>query len=197
MSRVNPITLLEPEEKTIAKGGNSRIIYLPKETKSYFRVGDKYNIQVLVEGNQLQIILSKPLYKFGLNDIKNLADKYHFKIEYDKNIGDVIVFESVKSNFTLSYTQDRHEGILPASVTLATKFDDLDYRTYEQLTSLTKKFKKKFHVITRPEGDLDTINVLKDPDHYNLNTKKAFELLKQTKKWAYQLLCNLIIKRIT
>ena len=43
-----------------------------------------------------------------------------------------------------------------------------------------KKLKKEFDVITLPEGDLNTINLLKDPKRYKLTEKKAIESLRKS-----------------
>ena len=72
------------------------------------------------------------------------------------------------------------EGLSPAYVTLSFKKLNLDYDGYEDVLAKVEQLHKKFDVIVRPEGDLDTINLLKDPKRYHLNRKKAIQILKES-----------------
>jgi len=179
MSSVTAEIVLEKEQRTISKTGGTLVFYLPSKAREYMKKGDSVDCQLVAKGNKIIMIVTKQLYKFGLIDIKKLANDCKLTIQYDKKLGDVTVFEAIKNNFSLSYTQDRRGKILPANVTLATKLSNVDYSTYERANTLATQLKKKLDVIVRSEGDLDTINILKEPERYKLDIKKAFSLLKK------------------
>jgi hypothetical protein len=67
-------------------------------------------------------------------------------------------------------------------VSFTTKYANLDFKKYSNILTEVKNTKKELDVIARPYGDLDTINVMKDPKHYHLTEKKAFDLLKKSGK---------------
>jgi len=173
-------TLVELPNKKITRGGRGAIITLPKEVMSYITVGDHVEFKAIIEGSVIRIIATKLLFNFELSDIKKLIDENKFEIKYENNLDGIIVLDAVKKNFSLTYTQRSGDTILPANVTISTKLSNTDYDTYDHITKLAKKSNFKMNI--RPEGDLDTINVLKDPAYYKLNTKKAFELLQKAKK---------------
>ncbi len=58
----------------------------------------------------------------------------------------------------------------------------MDYDGYSNVLGMAKKLKKEFDVISLPEGDLDTINLLEDPKRYKLTEKKAIEKLRKIGK---------------
>lgn len=196
MSSVSETVLVKEKPKKIGKTGNTAAIYVPSEVKEYLRIGDNITLDVVIVGNQLKFVVSKPLYNFGIVDITKLSAEQGFKIEYHKTVGDVTVLEATKDNLTLSYTQNRGDGIQPAHVIVSKKLTSVNYNTYDNISSLASKLKKKFDVIVRPEGDLDAINVLKEPKHYKLTKEKAFKLLEKSgKKVGVSITCRFDSKK--
>lgn len=171
------------KEKKIAKSGGAAALYIPKEGKRYFKVGDTVRVEVKVMDGQARLIATKQLTNFGLDGVRELATEFGFKVEYDKSLGDVEVFNAVKEALSLSYTQNLREEVPTAYVTISKKWDNADNETYERINRLGKEY-VKYRAIVRPEGDLDAINVLKEPERYELDVKKALELLRKSGKKA-------------
>ncbi|MBI5146713.1 MAG: hypothetical protein HZA84_05785, partial [Thaumarchaeota archaeon] len=103
-------------------------------------------------------------------------------IKEDKTIGVVEIFEAKKQNILLNYTKNVVEQLSPAYVVLTTVWKDLNYDQYHNATDKMREFRNTFDVVIRPEGDLDTINILNNPARYKIDTKKAFRLLQNKKK---------------
>lgn len=196
MSSVSETVLVKELSRKIGKTGNTAAIYVPSEVKKYLQIGDSITLDVIIEGNKLKFVVSKPLFNFGIADIQRLATRHRFKTEYYKTVGDVVVFEAAKGNLTLSYTQNRGDGIHSAYVIVSKKLTSVNYNTYDNISSLASKLKKKFDVIVRPEGDLDAINVLKEPKRYKLTKEKAFKLLEKSgKKVGMSITCRFDSKK--
>jgi len=174
--------LIHEEKKRISKTGGTAAIYLPKETKEFISIGDLVEFSAKVEGNKIIIIISKSLFNFGLKEIKNLLHECNFKTKKEETIGDVKIFQAKKEDLSLSYTKNMFESKSPSYITMTKNFFNLDYTRYNNLLEKARELKGKFDIITRPEGDLDTIKILKDPKFHKMDMKKAFSLLKKSKK---------------
>jgi hypothetical protein len=179
------MTAVVEGEKKIARSRKAAVLYIPKEGKRYFRAGDTVKVEVKLIDGQARLIATKQLANFGLDGIRRLADEFGFKVEYAKSLGDVEVFSAVKGDtLSLSYTQNLREEVVPtAYVTISKKWLGADNETYERVTRLGKDY-KKYNGIVRPEGDLDVINLLKEPERYELDVKGALELLRKGGKKA-------------
>lgn len=175
--------VLVDEERTLRYGGNSTILSMPPETKQYLKKGEKVRVIAKIKGGAIIIEVIKSLYNFDLNDIRALVKERGFQIKEDKTMGGIIeMFEAKKQNIILNYTKNIVEQISPAYVVLTATWKDLDYGEYVGFTNKVKKLGSTFDVVIRPEGDVDTINVLSNPSRYNMNVTKAFKLLKNKDK---------------
>ncbi len=57
-----------------------------------------------------------------------------------------------------------------------------DYEKYKHVTEQIDQLKNKYDLITRTEGDLDVINILKEPSRYKVDIVEALKLLKKAGK---------------
>src|SRR5206468_4661029 len=97
------------------------------------------------------------------------------------NLGDVLVFEAVKDHTQLSYTQSLREKLAPGYVTITGSFQIPTVDDYKRISGYATKLRKRFDVLVRPEGDLDAINLLKDPKRYHsTNNEEALSLLNKS-----------------
>lgn len=181
MSSVTETVLIKEKVKKIAKTGNTAAIYIPREIKEYLRVGDAITFDVVIKGNNLEITIRKPLHNFGISDVQKMATECHFKTEYHKPVGYVTVLEAAKENVVIGCTHNHKDNMQPAYVTISKKFTDVDYRAYDHISSWATNLEDA-NVAVRVEGDLDAINMLKDPERYKLTQAKAFEKLKGSGK---------------
>ena len=172
-------TVVQEEERRIAKGGGTAVLYIPKKC---FAPGDIVRVEVTIVDNQIKLTAEKRLYNFDLDDIRGLAKQYGFTTEYDKELADTLVFNVVRRDgISLSYTQSRREVMAPGYVALSRKVQDLTPETYRHVNGLAKDL-KRFDVLVRTGGDLDTINMLKDPGRYKLKQDAAIELIRKSGK---------------
>ncbi len=170
------------EERKIGKSGGTAVLYLPKEARRYVAPGDLVKVTVVVTSDEVKITATKRVFNFGLDDIKRLT-KDEFQVEYDKNLGDVLVFSAIKDHLHLSYTQSLREELAPGYVTITRSFQNPTADEYKRINSYATKLQRRFNVLVRPEGDLDTINLLKEPKHYHLtNQEQAISLLRKSGK---------------
>jgi len=165
--------------KVTWSGGGNVIRILP-ELKEYVKKGDSIEQSFKIEGKKLILIAVKSLFNFDIEDIRNAVKGYKLTEIVNKIIGDVQIFQAEKNNISLSFTKNHLEKFSPAYVTVSFKKSDVDYDEYSNVLDIAKKLKKEFDVITLPEGDLDTINLLKDPKRYKLTEKKAIESLRKS-----------------
>jgi hypothetical protein len=170
------------EERTIGKSGGGASLYLSKKAKEYLSPGDKVKVAVAIVDNEIKMTVSKPLYNFNIEEIRRIA-RDDFETEYDKELGEVRVFNAVRDNLSLSYSQSLSEKTAPGYVTIKISFPNPKPDEIDQIEKLARRLRNKFDVVVRPEGDLDAVNVLKDPDRYHLdNRRKVIELLNAKKK---------------
>ena len=173
--------MIKEKIKKIAKTGNTAAIYIPREVKEYVRVGDAITFDAVIRGNNLEITISKPLHNFGIADMQKMAAESKFETEYHKPVGYVAVLEAVREGVVIGCTQNHKDGMQPVYVTISKKFMDVDYRSYDRVLSWAAKSGDD-NVAVRAEGDLDAINMLKDPKRYKLTKVKAFKTLKESGK---------------
>jgi hypothetical protein len=172
-------TIVPGEERRIAKSGGTAVLYVPKE---YFAPGDTVRVEVTIVDNQIRLTVEKKLYNFDRGDIRSLAKQYDFTTEYDKELADMLVFNAIRRDgLSLSYTQSRREAIALGYVALSRKLQDLTPEAYIHANSLAKDL-KGFDVLVRTEGDLDTINMLKEPERYKLKQDEAIQLIRKSGK---------------
>jgi len=174
--------LVEEKERKVASTGGTVAIYIPREIKEHYKAGEPITVSAKRDGKNLVIMVYKLLFNFDLEDIKSLAEEYSLVEKENRVIGDVQIFQAEKNNISLSYTENILEELPPAYVTASFKLSNLDYDGYSTVSRYAKHLQKKFDVIVRPEGDLDTINLIKDPEYYKLNRKKAINLLRKSGK---------------
>jgi antitoxin component of MazEF toxin-antitoxin module len=172
--------VVKEEERKIAKSGGTAVLYVPKE---YFTPGDIVKVTVEIVNGQIKLTAEKKFYNFDLGDIRELAKQYGFTTEYDKELADTLVFSAQrKDGVSMSYTQSLRETIAPGCVALSRKLEIRSLKEYRYVNSLAENL-KRLDAIVKIEGDLDTINVLKEPGRYNLAQDEAIELiLKSARK---------------
>ena len=175
------LTVKKEQERSICRGGNSPLLYLPKE---YFTPGEKVGslLEIDPDGN-LKMVLTKKLFNFTCEGVKALAGA-DFAVEYDKTVAGTQIFSAVKGNIALSCTKLTRD-IEPAYVTVSRRFTQVhSANEYANLTGAVKKLiSKKLDAYIEPEGDLDMLNIFKNPQRYNLKDEaEAVAALQQTGK---------------
>jgi hypothetical protein len=175
------LTIKKEEERTISKGGNSSLLYLPKE---YFTPGEKVSSQLEIDpdGN-LKMVLTKRLFNFTCNTIKTLVEN-NATVEYDKTIAGTRILSATQGNIALNCTQSTRD-LEPTYVTVSRRFDQiLSSKQYVGLTNLVEKLaKNNFDAYIEPEGDLESLNIYKNPQRYKLKDEfEAIEALQETGK---------------
>ena len=173
------LTIKEEKERVVSKGGNSSILYLPRE---YFSPGERLNSQLEIdsEGN-LRMVLTKRLFNFSCNNVKALVED-HFNVEYDKIVAGTKVFSATQGDLSLNCTKAPQE-LEPTYVSLSRRFDQIqsvkDYRIPSNI--LKRLLAENFDAYIEPEGDMDAIQIFKDPQRYKLkNECEAIEALNET-----------------
>ncbi len=174
--------VLVPKMRKVTWSGGGNVIRVLPELKEYVKKGDTIEQSFKVDGKKLIIIAVKSLFNFDIEDIRNLANVCKLTGKENEIIGDVQIFRAEKNNISLSFTKNLLEKFSPAYVTVSFKKSNLDNDGYSDVLAKAEKLKKEFDLITLPEGDLDTINLLKDPKRYNLTEKKAIEMLRKAGK---------------
>jgi len=171
-------TVVKEMERKIAKSGRTAVLYMPKE---YFAPGDIVKVMVEIASNQIKLIAEKNLYNFVLDDIKHLANQHGFTTEYDRELAGTLVFNAQrKDGISISYAQSLRETTAPGYVALSKKLQITNSKAYKEaykyVNSLREEL-KGLDTIVRIEGDLDTINILKEPERYKLKQDKAIKLI--------------------
>ena len=173
------LTIKEEKERVVSKGGNSSILYLPRE---YFSPGERLNSQLEIdsEGN-LRMVLTKRLFNFSCNNVKALVED-HFNVEYDKIVAGTKVFSATQGDLSLNCTKAPQE-LEPTYVSLSRRFDQIqsvkDYRIPSNI--LKRLLAENFDAYIEPEGDMEAIQIFKDPQRYKLKDEcEAIEALNET-----------------
>ncbi len=173
------LTVEKERERIVSKGGNSSILYLPKE---YFTPGEKVNsrLEIDSEGN-LKMVLTKRLFNFTCDTIKGLIDN-DFNIEYDKTVADTKVFSANQGNLSLNCTKSPQE-LEPTYVSVSRRFDQI--RSVKDYTNILNTLKRllatNFDAYIEPEGDMEALQIFKDPQRYKLKDEfEAIEALSDT-----------------
>jgi len=165
----------------VSRGGNSPILYLPKK---FFSPGDKIDYILAVDHGQIELILTKNLYNFAIDAVRDLAHTLRFSIEYDRTIAGVHVFDAARNDTSLSYTEPV-DSLEPARIAVSRHFGKVNSkREYSQILTIVDRLKHEgFDVYLEPEGDLDSINVFNDPKRYDLKDQsEAIEALRRSGK---------------
>jgi len=176
-----PYLVLKRKRARINRGGNSPILYLPTK---YFTPGEEVDFQLMLHDDKVELILTKRLYKFIIDNIREIIGR-DFDIEYDKIVANVQVFNAISGNVSLSYTQSIDENTKPARITVSRHFDNVESRkNYLLVFDLADELKKKgFDAYVEPVGDLDSLNVYREPKRYGFkNEFDAIEALRKTGK---------------
>jgi hypothetical protein len=191
------LTVKEEQERTISKGGNTSLLYLPKE---YFTPGEKVNSQLEIDSDgNLKMVLTKKLFNFTCDNINTLIGT-KFNVEFDKIIAGTRIFSATQDSLTLNCTKSTRD-LEPTNVTVSKQFNKIHSPDdYLKLKDLVKKLAKKdFEAYIEPEGDLDSINIYKNPQRYKLKDEsEAIEALNATgKKIGFSLIIRFNSKRNT
>lgn len=173
------LSIKEEKERVVSKGGNSSVLYLPRE---YFSPGEKLNsrLEIDLDGN-LKLVLTKRLFNFSCNNVKALVED-HFKIEYDKTVAGTKVFSAIQDDLSLNCTKAPQE-LEPTYVSVSRRFDQVrSVKDYRILSNILKRLLgKNFDAYIDPEGDMEAIQIFKDPQRYKLKDEcEAIEALNET-----------------
>ncbi len=173
------VTVEKEQERVVSRGGNSSVLYLPKE---YFSPGEKVSsrLEIDTDGN-LKMVLTKKLFNFTCDSIKALVEK-DLDVEYDKTVAGTKIFSATKGNLSLNCTKSPQE-LEPTIVAISRSFNQIrTAKEYKALMAILKGLAAKdFDAYVEPEGDLATIQVYKDPQTYKLKDEyEAIEALNET-----------------
>ncbi|MFB3889462.1 MAG: hypothetical protein ACE14S_08215 [Candidatus Bathyarchaeia archaeon] len=174
------MTATAKHELTVCKGGNSAVVYLPKQ---YFTPGEKLKSQLEIDSDGvLKITLTKKLFNFTCDNIRTLTGS-NFNIEYDKTIAGTRVFSAIQGDLNLNCTKSVRD-LEPTYVTVSRRFDKIQSpKEHRKLTDFLKRLKKTFDAYIEPEGDIDALNVYKEPQRHKLKDElEAVEALHATGK---------------
>jgi len=173
------LTVEKERERIVSKGGNSSVIYLPKE---YFTPGEKVNSRLEIDSDgNLKMVLTKKLFNFTCDTIKALIDN-DFNVEYDKTVAGTKVFTANQGALSLNCTKSPQE-LEPTYVSVSRRFDQI--RSVKDYTNLLNTLKKlldtNFDAYIEPEGDMEAVQIFKDPQRYKLKDEfEAIEALNGT-----------------
>ncbi len=192
-----PLAVKKKQERTIARCGNSIVLYLPKD---YFIPGESVNLELEIDydGN-LQLSLKKCLFNFNCDTLKAELTK-NFEITSDENECGARSLNAVKGNLSVDCTGSTVE-LEPTYVTVSRIFQLINSaESYTALTAFVDKLAQKIPgTYVEPEGDIDAVKIFKDPKKYNLeNEIQAVDLLhKKGKRLDYMVILRFNSKRDT
>src|SRR5665647_3730750 len=173
------LTIKEEQERIISRGGNTSLLYLPKE---YFTPGDKVNSQLEIDSDgNLKMVLTKKLFNFTCDNINTLIGT-KFNVEYDKTIAGTRIFSATQDNLRLNCTKSTRD-LEPTNVTVSKQFNKINSpNEYLKLKDFVKRLTEKdFEAYIEPEGDLESLNIYKNPQRYKLKDEsEAIEALHAT-----------------
>ena len=173
------LTIKEEKERVVSKGGNSSVLYLPRE---YFSPGEKLNSRLEIDSDgNLTMVLTKRLFNFSCSNIKSLV-KGDFNIEYDKTVAGTKVFSATQGDLSLNCTKTPQE-LEPTYVSVSRRFDQVQsVKGYRILLNILKRtLAESFDAYIEPEGDMEAIQIFKDPQRYKLKDEcEAIEALNET-----------------
>lgn len=173
------LTIKEEKERVVSKGGNSSVLYLPRE---YFSPGEKLNSRLEIDSDgNLAMVLTKRLFNFSCSNIKSLV-KGDFNIEYDKTVAGTKVFSATQGDLSLNCTKTPQE-LEPTYVSVSRRFDQVQsVKGYRILLNILKRMlAESFDAYIEPEGDMEAIQIFKDPQRYKLKDEcEAIEALNET-----------------
>jgi hypothetical protein len=173
-------TLKKEQERVISRGGNSSILYLPRE---YFTPGEKINSQLEIDSDgNLKMVLTKRLFNFTCDNIKDLIGS-HFLVEYDNVIAGNRIFSAAQGDLSISCTKSIRD-LEPTYLTVSKRFEIHSLKGYTKMADCVRSLTKKgFDAYIEPEGDLEAVNIYKNPQRYKLkDEKEAVEALIETRK---------------
>ncbi len=175
------LIIKKEQEHTISRGGNSSVLYLSKE---YFTPGEKVSSQLEIDldGN-LKMVLTKRLFNFTCDSIKALVGS-NFSVEYDKIIAGTQIFSATKGNLTINCTKSTRD-LEPTYVTVSQHLGQVkSSEDYAKLIGFVESLRNKdFDAYIEPEGDIDSLNIYKEPQRYKLKDEfEAIDALNQTGK---------------
>ena len=169
----------EEQERTVSRGGNSALLYLPRE---YFTPGEKvgYRLEIDPDGN-LRVTLTKRLFNFTCEDVK-LVIGTELDVEYDKTIAGTRVLGATRGGLSLYCTKSTRD-LEPTHVTVSRRFEWIrSPGEYASLTTIVRRLRaQNLDAYMEPEGDLDSIDVFRNPQKHGLRSEaEAIEALHAT-----------------
>jgi hypothetical protein len=145
------------------------------------------------------MVLTKKLFNFTCDSIKALIGT-NSNVEYDKTIAGTRIFSATQNSLSLNCTQSTRD-LEPTNVTVSKQFNQIQSpNEYTKLKDFVKRLTKKdFDAYIEPEGDLDSLNIYKDPQRYKLKDEsEAIEALHATgKKIGFSLIVRFNSKKNT
>jgi hypothetical protein len=174
------LTIKKEEERIVSKGGNASLLYLPKE---YFTPGEKINSQLEIDpdGN-LKMLLTKCLFNFTCDTIKELFEENNTTVEYDKTIADTRILSATQDNITLNCAKSMRD-LEPTYVTVTKRYEQVKSpQEYGKIVEfMAGLLKCNLDAYLEPEGDLETLNIYKNPQKYKLKDQnEAIDALNAT-----------------
>lgn len=168
---------------------------MPKE---YFTPGEKLSSRLEIDSDgNLKMVLTKKLFNFSCTTIKDLV-KNDFNVEYDKTVAATKVFSANQGDLSINCTKSPQE-LEPTFVSISRRFDKMrSVKDYESLLSILKSLLiKGFDVYIEPEGDMEVIQIFKDPQRYKLKDQsEAMEALIETgRKIGFSLIARFNSKK--
>jgi len=191
-----PLAVKKKQERTIARCGNSSVLYLPK---GYFVPGETVTLDLDIDfdGN-LKLTLKKCLFHFNCDKVK--AELKGFKIVQDETASETRNVKAIKGSLRVNCVSYMQE-LEPTYVTVCRLFNAVNSAEgYTALTGFLEKFKQTCpDAYIEPEGDIEAIKMFKDPKRYHLEDEfQAVEFLRKTgKRLNYAVVSRFNSKRQT
>jgi hypothetical protein len=177
---IMPLAVKKKQQRTIARCGNSAVLYLPK---GYFIPGENVDLglEIDFDGN-LKLTLKKCLYNFNCTLLKSALKG--FKIDQDAAEEGTVSFSAVNGNLMVNcvgYIQE----LEPTYVTVTRLFDAVNSsEVYTAIVGFVDKLRQTCpEAYIEAEGDIDAVKIFKNPQKYHLeNEVQAVEFLRKTGK---------------